>query len=95
MGLVPKSSSRPGEFRLILDLFSPKGHALNDEIGPELCSLKYAAIDQAVLLFRCIGTRCCLAKFDLSSAYRRVPVHPLDQALLELTWKGTTYIDKA
>ena len=94
MGLVPKSYSRPGEFRLILDLSSPKGHALNDSIDPELCSLKYSAIDQAIL-FRCFGTGCSLAKFDLSSAYRRVPVHPLDQPLLGLTWDGTTYIDKA
>ena len=95
MGLVPKSSSRPGEFRLILDLSSPKGHALNDGIDPELCSLKYPAIDQAILLFHCFGTRCSLAKFNLSSAYRRVPVHPLDQPLLGLTWDWTTYIDKA
>ncbi len=95
MGLVPKSSSRPNEFRLILDLSSPKGHSLNDGIDHSLCSLKYAAIDQAIRLLSTFGTRCSLAKFDLASAYRRVPVHPLDQPLLGLTWEGVTYMDKA
>ncbi len=52
---------------------------------PELCSLKYAAIDQAILL----------GKFDLASTYRQVPFHPLDQPVLGLTWDGVTYIDKA
>ena len=95
MGLVPKSSSCPNKFRLILDLSFPRGHSLNDGIDPLHCSLKYIAIDQAILLFHTISTRCLLAKFDLASAYRRVPVHPLDQPLLGLTWDGVTYIDKA
>ena len=56
MGLVSKSSSRPGEIRLILDLSSPKGHASNDGIDPELCSLKYSTIDQAILLFQVAGS---------------------------------------
>ena len=92
MGLVPKSSSGPNEFRLILDLSSPRGHSLNDGVDPSQCSLKYAAIDQAILLLLTFGS---LAKFNLASAYRRVPVHPLDQPLLGLTWEGVTYMDKA
>ena len=95
MGLVPKSSSHPNEFRLILDLSSPRGHSLNDRVDPSQCSLNYAAIDQAILLLRTFGTRCSLAKFDPASAYCRVPVHPLDQPLLGLTWEGVTYMDKA
>ena len=36
-----------------------------------------------------------MAKTDLSSAYRHVPVHPDDQHLLGIEWNGVAYIDKA
>ncbi len=32
---------------------------------------------------------------DLKSAYRMVPIHPLDQPLLAVTWQGTTHVDTA
>ena len=41
------------------------------------------------------GQGALLAKLDLKSAYRMVPVHPDDSPLLGITWKGSTYIDKA
>ena len=36
-----------------------------------------------------------MAKLDLKSAYRRVPVHPDDQPLLGMTWEGRTFCDRA
>ena len=36
-----------------------------------------------------------LAKFDLSNAYRIVPVHQDDQPLLGLSWQGNTYMDRS
>ena len=36
-----------------------------------------------------------MAKLDLKSAYRRVPVHQNDQPLLEMTWEGRTFCDRA
>ena len=36
-----------------------------------------------------------MAKTDLRSAYKQVPVHTNDQHLLGLVWNGTTYIDRA
>ena len=36
-----------------------------------------------------------MAKTDLCSAYRQVPVHRDDQHLLGIEWRGQTYIDKA
>ncbi len=35
-----------------------------------------------------------LAKFDVSGAFRTVPVHPDDRRLLGMRWKGKTYVDK-
>ena len=46
-GIIPKAS-QPDKRRLIVDLSSPKGHSVNDGIPPELCSLSYASVDQAV-----------------------------------------------
>ena len=58
LGLVPKSASQPGEFHLILDLSSPQGRSVNDGIDPELCSIQYAGIDQALLFIRHFGINC-------------------------------------
>ena len=94
IGLVPKSG-QPGKFRLITDLSSPHGRSVNDSIDPSLCSLKYAAIDQALLFIRHLGPGTLLAKLDLQSAYRAVPIHPLDQSLLGTKWDGALYRDTA
>ena len=94
IGLIPKAS-QPGKWRLIKDLSSLRGASLNDTIEPELCSLKYAAIDQALVLIQEHGKGAVLAKMDLKSAYRMVPVHPFDQALLGLTWKGVVHTEAA
>ena len=34
-----------------------------------------------------------MAKFDLESAYRNIPVHPSDRFLLGHKWKGQFYVD--
>lgn len=94
IGLVPKSG-QPGKFRLITDLSSPHDHSVNDGIHQAICSLKYAAIDQAAQFIRALGTVALLAKLDLQNAYRVVPVHPLDQHLLGIKWDGVVYQDTA
>ena len=68
---------------------------MNDTIEPTLCSLKYAAIDQAIALIRLVGQGAVLAKMDLKSAYRMVPIHPPDQPLLVISRQGTTHMDTA
>ena len=76
-----------------MDLSSPHDYSVNDGINPELCSLKYAAIDQAMLFIQIFGRGALLAKIDLQNAYRVVPVHPIDQPLLGMKWNGTIYRD--
>ena len=75
LGLIPKGG-QPGKFRLIIDLSSPHGASVNDGIDPELCSLSYSSVDEAVAQVRRCGIGALMAKLDLKSAYRRVPVHP-------------------
>ena len=36
-----------------------------------------------------------LAKLDMESAYRQVPVHTDDRFLLGMKWKGNLYVDTA
>ena len=93
-GIIPKKR-RPNQWRLIVDLSSPEGHSVNDAISKEWCSVSYTSIDRAVSLVRRLGKGSLLAKLDLKEAYRAVPVHPSDQRLLAVSWRGSTYIDKA
>ena len=52
-------------------------------------------MDDAVRRIRRLGRGTALAKFDIASAYRIVPVHPVDRLLLGMVWKGNLYVDGA
>ena len=93
-GVIPKSS-QPGKWRLIVDLSHPDGFSINDGIEPELCSLSYASVDSAVAVIMRLGRGTILAKLDLESAYRIIPVHPDDRLLLGMEWDGNWFIDSA
>ena len=94
MGLVPKPH-QPNKFRLIVDLSSPGDKSVNDGIPSDLCSLKYASVDDAVTMVKTLGRGTMLVKIDLKEAYHLIPVHPDDYHLLGVTWQGHTYVDQA
>ena len=94
IGVIPKSH-QPGKFRLIVNLSAPPGASVNDAISANLSTLHYIKVSQAAALIAKCGPGALIAKLDLHSAYRRVPVHPEDQHLLGLRWEGTVYIDRA
>lgn len=89
LGLVPKAH-QVNAWRMICDLSSPIGASVNDEILPELCSLQYATVDDAVGIIHQLGRGTQLVKLDIKDAYRIVPVHPADYHLLGIRWKGHT-----
>lgn len=91
-GVIPKPH-KPGKWRLILDLSHPSGAAVNDGISKELSSLSYVSVDDIVDTILSLGQGALLAKFDIRSAYRVVPVHPDDRMLLGMSWKGGIYVD--
>ena len=78
---------------MILDLSHPINHSVNDGIDKPTCSLTYMRVDEVVHWIISLGQACLLAKIDIESAFRNVPVHPHDQHLLGLSWKGNQYID--
>ena len=92
-GVIPKSE--PGKWRLIIDLSSPTGGSVNDGINKEWCSLTYMTIDDVAARVVRLGRGALMAKFDLKSAYRQVPVHPDDRWLLGMEWKGQLFVDTA
>ena len=93
-GVIPKSG-RPGKWRLIVDLSHPDGRSVNSGIDSELCSLSYAQVDDVVEQLVRMEPGVMLAKLDIKSAYRIVPVHPDDRRFLGMKWQGQVYVDAA
>ena len=82
---MPKKS--PGEFRLIHHLSYPAGSSINDGIPKELATVQYATIDDAIRLVRLLGKGCFLAKTDIKSTFRIIPIAPRDFPLLGIEWQ--------
>lgn len=92
MGVVPKGHT-PGKWRLITDLSFPAGGSVNDGIDPANCSLQYTSVEKIAVAAQSLGAGALLAKLDVRSAYRLVPVHRRDRPLLAVTWKGGIFVD--
>ena len=95
-GVIPKSS-RPGKWRLIVDLSYPEGKSVNvnDGISPELCSLHYVKVDDVARKVVQLGPGALMAKIDIKSAYHVVPIHPQDWCLLGMQWDEKVFVDTA
>ena len=76
-GIIPKPH-QPGKWCLITDLSHPCGASVNDDIDPQVCSLSYVSVEDAVCAIWRLGVGTVLAKFDLESAYPEIPVHSQD-----------------
>ena len=93
-GVIPKQG-QAGKWRLIVDLSSPAGSSVNDGIDPHEFTLHYITVDQIICLVSQFGRGALMAKFDVKSAYRNVPVHPSERYLLEMKWRNQFYVDLA
>ena len=91
-GAIPKKH-QPGKWRLITDLSYPEGNSVNDAIDPSLCSLSYITVDQVAEKALALGRGALIAKTDIKSAYRLVPVYPNDRRWLGMRWNNEVYID--
>ena len=92
VGVVPKKIK--GEYRMIQHLSYPEGSSVNDGIPRELSTVHYATVDDAIALIKKCGRGGALAKTDIKSAFRILPVHPSDYQLLGFHWKGKLYVDR-
>ena len=92
LGVVPKRQE--GQYRLIHHLSYPRasGWSVNEGISKEHTSVSYAGIEDAVALIKRQGRGCYLAKTDIKSAFRILPVHRDDYMLLGFSWKHQFYL---
>ena len=84
-GVIPKSH-QPNSWRLIFDLSHPKTGSINEGIPNKLSSIKYVTIDDAINSILSMGPYTLMAKIDIKSAFRLLPVHPADRHLLLMQW---------
>ena len=91
IGLVPKSDKG---VRLIHHLSHPWGEGINAYIDDEASKVVFAKFDQAIKLASIQGKGALMAKFDVKSAYRLLPVRESDFKFLGMHLEGRVYIDK-
>ena len=92
-GVIPKGST--GKWRLIVDMSAPEGTSVNDGISEHLTSLSYVGVKDAARLITTQGRGALLAKVDVKSAYRNIPIHPNYRWLTGMLWDGSLFVDTA
>lgn len=97
LGLVPKKTE--GSWRLIHHLSYPdkKLDSINAGISDESAAVHFAGISEAIQEIQKLSILDCavfLAKTDIRSAFRILPVHPDDYNLLGFKWNNKFYYDR-
>ena len=92
LGIVPKKVK--GEFRVIHHLSYPVGTSINDGIPKSESTVHYTSISEAIRLIVKSGNNCYLAKSDIQSAFRIIPISPKDYHLLGFKWNNHCYFDR-
>ncbi len=83
-----------GKKRLIIDLSAPHGYShpsINSLIPLDEFSLHYHDIDQAIVLIKNAGRRAWLAKVDIASGFKVMPIHPNFWHLFGIRWNEKFY----
>ena len=91
IGVVPKKGV--GQYRLIHNLSNPTNKSINDHIPDEIKTVHYSSIDDAIDIILNVGPNVTMAKTDISNAFRIIPIHPHDHAILGIKFNGCFYFD--
>ena len=86
IGVVPKKEV--GQYRLIHNLSYPKDKSINDHFHDQLKTVHYSPIDDAIAIILNLGLNATMAKTDISNAFRIIPIHPHDHAILGIKFNG-------
>ena len=90
--LQPKKN---GSFRLIQNLSSPYDeNSINYHISEENSTVSYASIQDAISIIQFLGPNCFMAKSDIKSAFRLIPINPADYPKLGFMYNNQFYYDK-
>ena len=90
LGAIPK---KDGSHRIILDLSSPHGSAINEGISSLLFSVKYSKFDDAAALVHSLGRVTYMAKLDIKHPFHLCPVHPEDWPHLGYFWANRYFVN--
>ena len=82
-----------GSYRLILDLSSPRGEAVNEGIDRQEFSVTYSRFDDAIDIVHALGRGAYMAKIDIRHAFRISPVRKAQWPLLCYWWQGAFSVD--
>ena len=80
--------------RLILDLSAPHNDhdiSINDLIDKDQCSMSYVKIDDAIRIINKCGKGSFLCKFDISDAFKIIPIKPSQWPLFCMKWESSYY----
>ena len=91
VGLVEKKEK--GSYRMIHHLSHPEGSSVNDQIRSECSAVSYANIGDAIDIVMNLCPQAFMAKTDVKSAFRIVPLHPKTRNLFVFHWEGKFYVD--
>ena len=83
----------PTRVRMITHLSHPRGDSINSHI-PESCSkIEYETFDEAIKMCLKAGPGAFIAKSDVQSAFRQIPIHPQDIELLGFKVRNMYLVD--
>ena len=82
IGLVPKKHSDKFQTIFHLSFLKSGTSSINYFIEKDDFSLQYITIDNAIAAIQKFGPGCYMGKTDIESAFRLIPVHPKDWALM-------------
>ena len=66
---------------------------MNDGIPKVLCGLSYITIEDAIQRIIQLRPNTLLAKLDIKSAFRLLPLQPANRHLLGMEWCNSIYLD--
>lgn len=94
MGFVPKKE--PNQYRMIVDLSQPEGNSVNFHIDRAESQVFYPSVQSAIDLILALheqGKQPTLAKVDIKSAFRLLPLAPSQFPLMGLSLDNQYYVD--
>ena len=92
LGLTDKAD---GSQRRIHQLSYPTtdGSSINVGVPEHYGTMTYSGIGEPIQAIQDMGKDCILVKRDFESAFRHIPVSPLDSPLLGFQWESTYYAE--
>ena len=76
-----------------MDLTHPQGHIVNDSIPSMLCHPQCPSTDDGGAVVLLLGRHTQLVRVDLKSAYRVLPIHPVDRQLLGVRQEDQVFVN--